>query len=181
MLSGLRPPADGWGHGYPEIHPPCPCHPEPLSLRAWDCHCVASARRGLPSGRKIYLLTYGHIYASVLLVSFSTHTARQPHGHADVRPAAARAACRTLYKRKYRARRDPGGGIVHAMRAVLFVTGAVLLCCSHTFRPLRLSEACRAMQAARSRRSSCWIPHVVCACRMVRLPPSRVVVMCRQA
>jgi hypothetical protein len=27
-----------------------------LSLRAWDC--VASARRGLPLGRKIYLLTY---------------------------------------------------------------------------------------------------------------------------
>ena len=27
-----------------------------LSLRAWDC--VASARRGLPPGRKIYLLTY---------------------------------------------------------------------------------------------------------------------------
>ena len=29
-----------------------------LSLRAWDC--VASARRGLPLGRKIYLLTYEH-------------------------------------------------------------------------------------------------------------------------
>ena len=25
MLSGLRPPADGWGHGYLKIHPPSPC------------------------------------------------------------------------------------------------------------------------------------------------------------
>jgi len=34
-----------------------------LSLRAWDC--VASARRGLPFGRKIYLLTYVNPEAAV--------------------------------------------------------------------------------------------------------------------
>lgn len=37
-----------------------------LSLRAWDC--VASARRGLPFGRKNYLLTYPY-RVSVSLVN----------------------------------------------------------------------------------------------------------------
>jgi len=61
----------------------------PLSLRAWDC--VASARRGLPFGRKIYLLTAWLRRASNPLHSGGS-ASRQPSSHSQHGITASNAA-----------------------------------------------------------------------------------------